>query len=186
MSVHFLSRKGIEIGVNVTAGFSCGLAFATGFPVTLCSTFSREMVSDVSVTYLLIPFTIRTQETQRFDQDFNTVPFLMIFVFSCFRESTLSLGMLLHIEAMYTGCCIELVLFHWGVWQQKVPIRTHPSFCDSQVRSLYELKINEILQSAAKKVFYWLTCDTHTACQLCIPLILAVFFPPRWTCGSSS
>ena len=30
--------------------------------VTLCSAFSKEMVSDFSVTCLLIPFTIRTQE----------------------------------------------------------------------------------------------------------------------------
>ena len=57
-------------------GFGCGLAFETGFPVTslcskatglpvtsLCSKISRAMVSDVSVTYLSIPFTIRTQET---------------------------------------------------------------------------------------------------------------------------
>ena len=50
------------MGDSVTGGFSCGLAFAKGFPVTLCSTLSREMVSDVSVTYLSIPFTIRTQE----------------------------------------------------------------------------------------------------------------------------
>ena len=65
------------------------------------------------------------------------------------------------------------------MWQQKYLLQPTPLFCDSQVRNLYELKINEILQSAAKNVFYWLTCDTPT-CQLCIPLILAVFFPPRW------
>ena len=38
------------------------LLLQKGFPETLCSTFSRAMVSDVSVTFLLIPFTIRTQE----------------------------------------------------------------------------------------------------------------------------
>ena len=48
---------------------------------------------------------------------------------------------------------MELVLFHWGVWQQKYLLQPTPLFCDSQVRNLYELKINEILQSAAKKVF---------------------------------
>ena len=51
------------MGDSVTVGIRRGFAFATGFPVTLCSTFSREMVSDVPVTYLSIPFTIRTQET---------------------------------------------------------------------------------------------------------------------------
>ena len=73
------------------------------------------MVSDVSVTCLSIPFTIRTQETvqsrkQGFDHDFNTVTFLMggrpshprPDRFSCFRESTLSLGMLLRVEVRCT------------------------------------------------------------------------------------
>ena len=83
-------------------------------------------------------------------------------------------------------CCIELVLFHWGVWQQKYLLQPTLFFCDSQVRHFYELQINEILLSAAKKAFYWLTWDTHTTCQLCIPLILAVFFPPRWVSRSSA
>ena len=61
-SIHVLSRRGIEMEDNVTASFSRGLALATGLPAALCTTFSREMVSDVSVTYLLIPFKIRTQE----------------------------------------------------------------------------------------------------------------------------
>ena len=47
---------------SVTAGFSRGLALATGLPVALCSAFLKEMVSVVSVTHLLIPFTIRTHE----------------------------------------------------------------------------------------------------------------------------
>ena len=63
MSTHFLSRIGMETRNIVTAVFRCSLAFATSFPLTLCSTLSTEMVSDVSVTNLLIPFTIRTQET---------------------------------------------------------------------------------------------------------------------------
>ena len=76
MTIHFLLRIGIETRDNVTGGFSCGMAFATGFPYTSlcskatgfpvtssCSKISRATVSDVSVTYLLIPFTIRTQET---------------------------------------------------------------------------------------------------------------------------
>ena len=58
----FFSRIGMEEGDSVTASFSCGFAFAAIFPVALGSTFSMEMVSDVSVTYLLIPFTIRTHE----------------------------------------------------------------------------------------------------------------------------
>ena len=44
---------------------SRGPAIATGFPVTLCATLSREMVYDVSVTNLLIPFTILTHKTVR-------------------------------------------------------------------------------------------------------------------------
>ena len=81
MSIHYLSRKGIEIVDNVTAGFSRGPAFAT-VSLQLCAQrLSQEMVSDVSVSYLLMPFTIRTQETvvskQRFDHDFNTVTSLM-------------------------------------------------------------------------------------------------------------
>ena len=82
ISIQFLSLRGIEMGDSVTAGFSCRLAFASGFPVTLCSTPSSNMVSDVSVTYLLIPFTIRTHEAvpvskQRLDQNFNTVTLMM-------------------------------------------------------------------------------------------------------------
>ena len=69
------------MGDSVTVGFGCGFAFATSFPLALCSKFSKKMASDVSVTYLIIPFKIRTQEAvpvskQRFDQDFNTVTFL--------------------------------------------------------------------------------------------------------------
>ena len=44
ISIQFLSRTGIEMGDCVTVGFGRGFAFATGFPATLCSTFSREMV----------------------------------------------------------------------------------------------------------------------------------------------
>ena len=39
MSIHVRSRLGIEVGDNVKVGFGRGLAFATSFPVTLCSTF---------------------------------------------------------------------------------------------------------------------------------------------------
>ena len=49
MSIRFLSRTRIEMGDSVTLGFCCGFAFATGFPVTPCSTFSREVVYDVWV-----------------------------------------------------------------------------------------------------------------------------------------
>ena len=62
-SILFLQRGGIETEVNVTAGFSRGLALATSFPAALCS--SPSMVSVVSVTYFSIPFTIRTQEAVR-------------------------------------------------------------------------------------------------------------------------
>ena len=63
MSMHFLSRIGIETGDNVTAGFGRGSAFPTGFPVRTSSMLSTGISSDVSVTYLLTPFTTRTQET---------------------------------------------------------------------------------------------------------------------------
>ena len=96
MSFHFLARIGIEIGDNVTAGFGRDLAFAKGFPVP------TEISSDVSVTYLLIPFTTRTQETvlsRKSHHDINTVTSLMKvdcyiqdWDDSCFHESTLSLG----------------------------------------------------------------------------------------------
>ena len=49
--------------VHLFSHFFTLCTFATGFAVTLCSTLSREMVSDVPVTYLLILFTIRTQES---------------------------------------------------------------------------------------------------------------------------
>ena len=69
-------RMGIETGNNVTADFSCGLALATGFPVTLCSTLSREMVSKVSVAYCSNPRIVSVSK-QRFDHDFSTATPLM-------------------------------------------------------------------------------------------------------------
>ena len=48
-----------------SSGVGRGLAFATGFPVLLHSTLVTEISSDLSVTYLLIAFTTRTQETIR-------------------------------------------------------------------------------------------------------------------------
>ena len=60
MSLQFFSRTGIEMWSSVTVGIDLGFPFATSYPVTLCSTFSREMVSHVSITYLSIPFRIRT------------------------------------------------------------------------------------------------------------------------------
>ena len=60
MSIHFLSLIGTELKDKSTTGFGLGLAFATSFPVLMNrSTFSVGISSDVSVTYLLIPFTIR-------------------------------------------------------------------------------------------------------------------------------
>ena len=59
MSIHILSRTGIEIEVNVTVGFCLGLAFAMGFPEAMSSSF---LVSIDSVTYLSTPFTILAQE----------------------------------------------------------------------------------------------------------------------------
>ena len=52
------------------------------------------------------------------------------------------------VDVHILGVCIELVLFHWCVWQQTTPL-----FCDSQVRNLYELKINEIYKAQPKRFF---------------------------------
>ena len=121
MSIQFLPRRGIEMGDSLTAGFYRGFAFATSFPVTLCSTLSSGMVSDVSVASLLIPFTIRTQEAvpvskQRFDQYFNTVTFLMK---TNLHIQDLSLGVLFRTEAMKTldvDNSFHLVLLLLQVW----------------------------------------------------------------------
>ena len=50
---------------QVKVGAGRGLAFATGFLVLLLPTLALRISSDVSVKYLLIPFTIRTQEIVR-------------------------------------------------------------------------------------------------------------------------
>ena len=60
MSIHFLSRTGIETEVNVTVGFYLGLALAMGFPEAVSSSFA---VGIDSVTYPSTPFTILTHET---------------------------------------------------------------------------------------------------------------------------
>ena len=62
-SVYFRSRQGIDTGENVKVGFGRGLAFVTGFPAPLFSTFATGISSDVSFTCLLTPFTMRTQDT---------------------------------------------------------------------------------------------------------------------------
>ena len=69
MSIHFLLRRRIEMDDSATASFSRGFALVTGFFVTLCSAFSRELVSDVSVTFLLIPFTIRNKKLLRLETE---------------------------------------------------------------------------------------------------------------------
>ena len=50
-------------GDNVRVGVGGSLAFATSVPVPLSPTLATGISCDVSVTYLLSPFTIRTQET---------------------------------------------------------------------------------------------------------------------------
>ena len=59
MSIHFLSRTGIETEVNVAVGFCLDLALAVGFPEGVSSSFA---VGIDSVTYLSTPFMILTQE----------------------------------------------------------------------------------------------------------------------------
>ena len=64
MSIHILLRIGTQVVDKFTTRFNLVLAFATGFPVLVNSwTFSMGISSAVSVTYLLIPFTMRTHET---------------------------------------------------------------------------------------------------------------------------
>ena len=77
MSIHLLARIGTLID-EFTTYFGFGSAFAKIFPVLMNnSTFSAGISSDVSVTYLLIPFTVRTHETvpslnnDSFDNDTN-------------------------------------------------------------------------------------------------------------------
>ena len=72
------------------------------------------MVSDVSVTYLLIPFTIRIMKLFRIEIEIrSTFQYRNVLDegrpshsrpgrFACFRESTLSLGMLLRFEVTCT------------------------------------------------------------------------------------
>ena len=90
-----------------TTDLGFGLAFATGFPVLMDeSIFSLGISSDVSVTYLLIPFTMPTHEIfwfseQCFDHDVNaTTSFVRIEFHTqdwtdlrTSNESTLSVGM---------------------------------------------------------------------------------------------
>ena len=71
MSIHFLSRTGIETEVSVTVGFCRGLASAMGFPEAMSSS---SLVSVDPVTYLSTPFTSLTQEAgsvlkQRLDSE---------------------------------------------------------------------------------------------------------------------
>ena len=60
VDIHFLSRTGIEIDVNVTVGFSLGLASAMVF---LEAVFSSFVAGINSVTYQSTPFAILTHET---------------------------------------------------------------------------------------------------------------------------
>ena len=63
MSIHILSWLNTKRVDKFTTSFSLGLAFATSLSVLMSSwTFSVGIASDVSVTYLLTPFTIRTHE----------------------------------------------------------------------------------------------------------------------------
>ena len=63
MSIHLLSRTGIETRVSVTVGFCLGLALTMSFIEAMSSSSS---VSINSVTYLSTPFTILTQEAVLF------------------------------------------------------------------------------------------------------------------------
>ena len=62
ISIHFRSLYRVDTEDNVKVGVGRGSAFATGCPVLLSPTLAKGITSDVSVTYLLIPITIRIQE----------------------------------------------------------------------------------------------------------------------------
>ena len=83
MSVHFRSRQGWDTRDNFKVGVGRNLTFTTSFLVPLFSTLATRLSCDFSVTYLLIPFTIRTQETVVsskwwFDHDLHTLTSLMM------------------------------------------------------------------------------------------------------------
>ena len=59
MSIHFLSRTGIETEVNVPVGLCLGLALAMGFPEAMSSSL---FVSIDSVKYVSTQFMILTKE----------------------------------------------------------------------------------------------------------------------------
>ena len=157
MSIHVLSRRGIEMGDSVTASFSRGFAFCNKFPCnSVLNAFKRYGFWRFGYVFINSIHNSNPRNwsvsKQRFDQDFNTVTLHVqkkpIFVFpiihplgwdcgslrrdvhsrheffipwplhprlgqfSCFRESALSLGMLLHFEAM---CTLDKILhFIWS------------------------------------------------------------------------
>ena len=64
ISIHFRSLHGINTRDNAKVGVGRGLAFLTSFPVPLLfSTLATGISFDASVKYLLVTFTIRTQES---------------------------------------------------------------------------------------------------------------------------
>ena len=109
MSIHFLSRTGTLIDE-----FGFGFGFATSFPVLMnSSTFSVGISSDVSVTYLLIPFHNANPWNcsafkQGFDHDIFTITSIVridfhiqgLGRFSFLNESALSVGMFSSLEVV--------------------------------------------------------------------------------------
>ena len=62
-----------------------------------------------------------------------------------------------------TGCCIELVLFHWGVWQQKFLLQPTPLFCDSLVRgSFFALLLVLVLLTQSDPLSCWCRVNEMT------------------------
>ena len=79
--------------------------------------------------------------------------FLIFFILSIFRLKWKNHINDLIFQLSNTGCCIELVLFHWGVWQQKFLLQPTPLFCEGQVCNLDELKIKVFLTKCG--VYQW-------------------------------
>ena len=114
MSIHFSSTMRKRTGRQCHSKLWLWLCFCNKFPCNSVLNMFKEMVCDVSVTYLFIPFTIRIQEAAPFrnrDSIKSSIPYVLDEDrpshprpgrFSCFRESTLSLGALLRFEVTCT------------------------------------------------------------------------------------
>ena len=115
MSIHFLSRRGIEMGDSGTAGFGRGFCFCDKFPCnSVLDIFKRngfcrfgDKISSFRSQFELKKlFRLKTEIRSRFHfrnvLDVRRPSHPRPDRSSCFQESTLSLGMLLQFDAICT------------------------------------------------------------------------------------